>query len=88
MIRSMPENEKSRVLTDQEIRAVIEDMSTESARILNLMLRTGARPGECQKLRYEDIENQWWTCKQIKGQKKNNEENVSNRFSNRDNRQR
>lgn len=70
MIKTQPMNEKSRVLSDDEIRAVLGNRKNDSARILNLMLFTGARPGECQKLRYEDIQDEWWECKQIKGAKK------------------
>ena len=67
MIKKQPTREKSRILTDDEIKAVLSDLSTNSARVLNLVLLTGARPGECQAMRYEDIEGQWWTCRQIKG---------------------
>ncbi len=69
LIKAKATSEKSRVLTDKEIQSILKDRSTDSAKILILILLTGARPGECQGMRYEDIDGDSWTCKQIKGGK-------------------
>lgn len=69
MIKAQPMNEKSRVLSDAEIIDILSDTSNDSAKILNLVLFTGARSGECQSMTYEKINGDWWTCKQIKGGK-------------------
>ena len=67
MIKKQPTQEKSRTLKDDEIKRILSDRDTEQGRVLNLILLTGARPGECQKIKFEDIENRWWSCHQIKG---------------------
>ena len=56
-------------MTDEELKAVLNDRSNDPARILNLILLTGARPGECQTMRFEDVKDRWWTCSQSKGGK-------------------
>jgi len=56
-------NRRSRVLTDAEIKTFLqwEPRSTQTKRILQLILITGARPGEVAGMTRDEISGDWWT---------------------------
>lgn len=59
-------NSKDRVLKADEIKTFLTslpntDMSEGAAKILELILRTGQRPGECTGIHKDEVEGNWWT---------------------------
>lgn len=56
-------NRRSRVLTDEEIKVFLhwKPRSDQSKRILQLILITGARPGEVAGMTQDEINGDWWT---------------------------
>ena len=61
-----PKNSRSRVLNEQEIRTLWQNLDTcpisdETRRALKLILVTGQRPGEVAGLHTEEIDGRWWT---------------------------
>ncbi len=58
------ERRRERVLTDDEIRAVWSAFEKETPRmcaLFKLRLLTIQRPGEVSRMRWEDIDSDWWT---------------------------
>lgn len=57
---------KTRYLSDEEIKAFLRalpgaDMSPDTAAVLELVLRTGQRPGEVCGANCDEVEDNWWT---------------------------
>lgn len=59
--------EGERILSVGEMAAVMSTSHCRSAKILQVTLLTGARPGEVARMRYEDIVDGIWHCVQRKG---------------------
>ena len=69
IVRAVPQaraKSRDRNLTSEEIRVLWNELtlgygSSEVKRILKLTLLLGQRPGEVAAMRYEHIDNDWWT---------------------------
>lgn len=59
-----PESRRERVLAPEEIRAlwqVLEEDGSLMARSFELRILTGQRSGEVMRMRWEDLDGDWWT---------------------------
>lgn len=59
-------NTKDRVLKAEEIKTLLAalpgtDMAENTSKVLELILRTGQRPGECAGIHKDEVEENWWT---------------------------
>ena len=71
LIERNPERERTRVLTDEEIRLVLFSklpgkMSHSTRRCLRFILVTGQRPGERLNMLHSEIKGDWWTIPKTK----------------------
>jgi len=69
-MRRGKEKARSRVLTDEEVKALWSALDLERKEIdiyrptklaLKMILLTGQRPGEVAGMKWEDLDGQWWT---------------------------
>lgn len=84
LIEKQPEKEKTRVLSDKEIKKAWHGIaqgkvSAETINCLRLILVTAQRPGEVLNMEHEEIDGHWWTIPIEKTKNKNVEHATDHR---------
>ena len=74
-------SQKDRVLSATELKTFLShlyqiNMEDSTAKLLELILRTGQRPGECLGIHRDEVEGHWWT---LSGEKKRTKNRIAHR---------